>query len=221
MHRHCRPRHSPMPPHLQIFSCAQRHARRAIQEFFLYAFVVFLPAMIGKRSKVVENQPVFLRIKLRGTIRISRAPCGAILVDQFAKSGFIRGFLLRTSSDKCQQSTRERQRNIKNPAPPFATSGVSIFYSQDHLRSPREFFGIQGEESTSVAHTLWRIVYNLQEGSSTCLSLCTPSSLSSPASLFADSSRHWPVIPPFWPKSKCAPSLHHLVSLVGGQIARM
>src|SRR5580658_9477415 len=98
MHGNRGPCHRPAPPHFQILDHTERYALRVVQKFLLHTFVVFLPAVIGKWSDVIKNEPILLGIETRWSIRVARAPRGAVLVDEFAESGVIGGLLLSARS---------------------------------------------------------------------------------------------------------------------------
>src|SRR6266571_4492305 len=82
--------------------------------------------MVGKRRHVVENQAIVLGVKLCRSIRSSRAPRRAILIDQLAKRCVIGSFLLCACPHERQQSASERQGHIEKPAPTLHTPVVSI-----------------------------------------------------------------------------------------------
>src|SRR5580692_6054576 len=142
MHGNRRPRHRAVAPHLQILPRTQRSALHVVKERRLYSFVVFLPAVIRKRGNVIKYQPVLFGVESRWIVCVSRAPRRTIAVDEFAKSSIIGGLLLRACPHESEQAARKSQRNIQEPAPPFATSDVCIFYLQDLLRSSQDLFGV-------------------------------------------------------------------------------
>src|SRR6266571_8676690 len=115
--------------------------------------------MVGKRRHVVENQAIVLGVELRRSIRSSRAPRRAILIDQLAKRCVIGGFLLCACPHERQQSTSERQGHIEKPAPTLHTPVVSIAHGCAHSGSPRKL-GTRDCTGTSqsVPHKLARFV---------------------------------------------------------------
>src|SRR5580704_3991755 len=148
MHGNRRPRHRAMAPDLQILPRTERSALHVVKERRLHSFVVFPPTVIRKGGDVIKNQTVLLRVEPRWIVCVSRAPRRTIAVDEFAKSSIIGGLLLRACPHESEQAARKSQRNIQEPAPPFATSDVCIFYLQDHLRSPQDLFGTRGRKAT-------------------------------------------------------------------------
>src|ERR1700676_1906518 len=188
MHGNRSPRHRPMPTHFQILPCTQRPAFHIVKNRRLPALVVFLPTMGGKRCDVIKHKSVFLGIESRRIIRISRAPGGAIAVDEFAKGGIIRSLLLRARTDKSQQATRESKRDIQEPAPSFATSGDCIFRLQVYLRPVQDFFGAWFEECDGLLAIPYGQSRQFARGVS------YPPSNPLPLLFFTDTSRHSPVI---------------------------
>src|SRR5215469_11191593 len=61
---------------------------------------VFLPALVGGRRQVVEDQPIVLCIEFRGIRGVPGTPRGAIVLNQLAKRRRVAGFLLSTRSGK-------------------------------------------------------------------------------------------------------------------------
>src|SRR5258708_35441815 len=117
MHWHRHPRDRPAAVHFQILARSQFDRRRALQKLLLHAVVVLLPAVIRKRSYIIKNESVVLGVELRRSIRRTRAPSGAIAVDQLAKGGIVRGLLLGPGANESQQCTYYRQRYIQQPPP--------------------------------------------------------------------------------------------------------
>src|SRR5437867_1427648 len=115
--------------------------------------------MVGKRRHVVENQAIVLGVELRRSIRASRAPRRAILVDQLAERCVIGSFLLCACPHERQQSASERQGHIEKPAPALHTPVVSIAHGCAHLGSPRKLETTDGTgTSKRVPHKLARFV---------------------------------------------------------------
>src|SRR5216684_6473572 len=145
MHWHGRPRDHPAPRYFQLFACGELDALRRLQKLFLDAVMIFLPAMIGERGDIVENEAVLLRIKLRRRFRVSSAPCGAITVGELAKHGVIAGLLLRAGTNERQHRARQRRGYVQQPAPTLATIGDSIARRCSHPGAPsnpgQEFAG--------------------------------------------------------------------------------
>src|SRR5271165_1530058 len=104
MHRYGGPSDVAAPRNLQVFSGCQLPCRNVVKKILLYAGVVFLPAVVGKRCNVVENHSVILGVKLRWIVGISGTPRGAIIIYQSAKCCFLSGFLLRVRANKRQRS---------------------------------------------------------------------------------------------------------------------
>src|SRR6266850_8367504 len=102
MHGYCRPCDHSAPRYLQVLASCQLDALRRLQKLFLDAVLIFLPAVVGERGNIVENEAVLLRVKLRRRFHISSAPCGAITIDEPPESGVIAGLLLRAGTNKRQ-----------------------------------------------------------------------------------------------------------------------
>src|SRR6266436_1057430 len=96
MHGDRGPRQCASPRDLQVLACGQASAGYFREKFLLHSVVIFLPAVIRKRSQIIEDEPALLRVKLRRRIRVSGTPRGAVVVDQFAKGSVVRGALLRS-----------------------------------------------------------------------------------------------------------------------------
>src|SRR5579859_606931 len=126
-----------MPPYSQILPGTERSALHVVENRLLLPVVVFLPTVIGKRSEVIKYKTVLFCIKSRRAVRIARAPCCAVRVDELAKCGIIRGLLLSSRSNKGEQSSRKSERDIQYPAPSFAASSVYILCLQVRLRPPQ------------------------------------------------------------------------------------
>src|ERR1700704_6239677 len=105
MHRHNRPGDHPAASHLQIPARRQLDLRGIIQKFLLHSVLKFLPTVVRKGRDVVENETIVLCVKLRGSLRRSRAPSRAKTVDEFAEGGVVGGLLLRPGSNESQQCT--------------------------------------------------------------------------------------------------------------------
>src|SRR5258708_28716084 len=117
MRRQNRPGDHAPTGHFQIFTRSELDFRRALQTLLLHDVVVLLPAVIRKRSYIIKNESVVLGVELRRSIRRTRAPSGAIAVDELAKGGIVRGLLLGPGANESQQCTHYRQRYIQQPAP--------------------------------------------------------------------------------------------------------
>src|SRR5215467_12372164 len=94
MHRNSSPYNRAAARDLQIFASRQACARGIVKEFFLNALVIFLPAVVLKRSDVVENQAGAFGVELGGIIRLAGAPRSAIIINQFAELCVVGSFLL-------------------------------------------------------------------------------------------------------------------------------
>src|ERR1700675_2796814 len=102
MHGYRRPGDHSAAGHLQILTRRQLDLRSIIQKFLLRSVVIFLPSVVGEGSDIVENEAIVLRIELRRSFRISRAPRHTKSVDELAKRGVVGGLLLRPRSDESQ-----------------------------------------------------------------------------------------------------------------------
>jgi len=80
---------TPAARDFQIFSGGEFGLGGIIQQRLFYARHVFLPAVIGERCHVVENQAIVLSVEFRGVIGISAAPRGAVIINQFTKRGVV------------------------------------------------------------------------------------------------------------------------------------
>src|SRR5690242_5247744 len=106
MHWHDRPGNRPAPRHSQVLPCGQLEFSGTVKEFLLYSVLKLLPPMVRERGHVIENEPAILGIELRGSLRRPRTPGRAQIVDQFAKRGIIRSFLLRPRTGKGHQCAK-------------------------------------------------------------------------------------------------------------------
>src|SRR3981081_2279230 len=77
MHRDGSPSQRAAPHNLQIFVRGQAPADHVREKFLLHSVVIFLPAMIGERSQIVEYESIVLGIELGGSFCIPRTPRGA------------------------------------------------------------------------------------------------------------------------------------------------
>src|SRR6267143_5155886 len=157
MHRNRCPSNHAAAGHFQILTRGQLDLRGVIQKFLLYAVVVLLPAMIRKRGHIIKNESIVLGVELRRSIRRSRAPSRAIAVDELAKVTVVRGFLLRTGTNKCQQCAGYRQRYIQQPAPSLGIFADKSAHRCGHSVFPR-FSGTRDRKwmSQRVPPTLLR-----------------------------------------------------------------
>src|SRR6267143_1181307 len=108
MHRHNGPGDHAAASYLQFLARRQLDLRGAVQEFLLHSVMKFLPAVVCKRSDIVENQAVVLGIKSRRSFRISRAPSRTKAVDELPKCRVVRGLLLRPGANESQQCPGDR-----------------------------------------------------------------------------------------------------------------
>src|SRR6202035_2322620 len=99
--------------------------------------VILLPAVVRKRRYIIKNESIVLGVELRRSVRRSHAPSLAIAVDELAKSGVLRGLLLRPGSNKGQQCTSHGQRDIQQPAPPLGIFADGSAHRCGHFGSPR------------------------------------------------------------------------------------
>src|ERR1700675_4669751 len=93
---------------LQVLAGRELDLRGVVQKFFLHPGFVVLPAVVGERSDIEENQAAVLGVELRGSVRGSGAPSSAKAVDQFPEGSVIGGFLLRASANKSDQGAKDR-----------------------------------------------------------------------------------------------------------------
>src|SRR5438045_6562746 len=100
MHRNDGPGDHAPAVHLQILTGGQLDLRSILQKLLLHSVVKFLPAVVRKGSDIVENQVVVLCVEFRRSLRRSRAPSRAKVVDELAEVGFVGGLLLRPGDRK-------------------------------------------------------------------------------------------------------------------------
>src|SRR5260370_35586796 len=108
MHRYDRPGDHPAASHLQVLTRRQFNLRSIIQKLFQHSVVILLPAVVREGSYVVENEAIVFCVELSWRLCRSRAPSYAKAVDEFAKRGIVRGFLLCAGANECQQCTDYR-----------------------------------------------------------------------------------------------------------------
>src|SRR6267142_2779392 len=103
MHWHGRPRDHSAPRHPQVFASRQLDALGGVQKLFLDAVMIFLPAMVGERGDIVENEAVLLCVKLRRRFRVSRAPTNVSIAPASAADTY--------------SSHRQRSRRLRTALP--------------------------------------------------------------------------------------------------------
>src|SRR5215469_12986771 len=115
VHRNGRPRDVTVARHLKLLARSQRRGRGVVQQILVDAEFVFLPALVGERREVVEDQAIVLCIEFRGIRGVPGTPRGAIVLNQLAKRRRVAGFLLSTRSGKGQHPSEQGQQHINRP----------------------------------------------------------------------------------------------------------
>ena len=152
MHRNDGPGDHAAAVHLQILTGGQLDLRSILQKLLLHSVVKFLPAVVRKGSDIVENQVVVLCVEFLRSLRRSRAPSRAKVVDELAEVGFVGGLLLRPGPNESQQCTDYGQPHIQQPSPSLGIFVASTVHGCGHSVSPRECgLGM----SQSVSHNLF------------------------------------------------------------------
>src|SRR6185369_698620 len=117
MHGHGGPRDHTAAHYAQILARREFFHGRVVEELLLYSIVVLVPAAVGERCEVVEDQAIFLGIEPGGCVGVAGAPGGAIVIDQLAEFGIVGGLLLCSRADKGQHRARKGHGHIEQPAP--------------------------------------------------------------------------------------------------------
>src|SRR6266481_1449524 len=210
MHRHNRPCDHPAAGHPQILPCRQLDLRGSIQKLLLHSIVILLPPVVGERCYIVENEAIVLRIELRRSLRRSRAPRRTQTVDQLAKRGVIRCFLLCPRPYKRQQCANKSKRNVHQPAPPLSILADSSTHEIGPSGSPgNSRTRVRRQMSQRVPPKLVRI-----------RSICKPSYEAGLNQLTGgrycpSEARRLPVNCHSWPNPGCIPLAGPLFSLWG------
>jgi hypothetical protein len=134
VHGNSHPRDVAAARNFQFFRGGQFDGVGVIEEFFFYAFVIFLPTLVGKWRDVVKNQAAVFCVVFCRIVGIAGAPCGAIAVDKFAESSFFGGLLLGECSDKGDQAAAQCEHNIQNPSPTVGTNRKRQRPGKTHLQ---------------------------------------------------------------------------------------